>query len=249
MIYVWVRATLDWADEDAFWSQVDAMPRLRPRVEVWNATLNMPFHLFRHRVREIAVTNHSRIHEAAVREDWDEIPDGARVVPTDDDDWFSPELARSLERTWGDAPGVHWNPLWLGVPADFAHWRYAARRALLPFTPPHWTCDTNNYALVKRPGTRIVAESHPDANEHFNGAWHADVRRVSGRLSINNRTLASQTSLRRTMRRGEIDGPRLLERLRAYKRLYRGWRLQRVPGWSRPYVAMMAELMAEIEPA
>lgn len=241
-----MRKTVDWLDEDAFWRQVE--PRFRPRAELWNEAISMPFHVFRHRVKEIAASNLSRVEGAPIAA-WDEIPDGARVVSVDDDDWFAPNLAEVLEREWGDARGVHWNPLWIGVPSDLGHRIYATRRSLLPFTPPHWTCDTNNYGLVKGPESRPLAERHEVATDWFDGPGRSAVRRIPGRLSVNNRTLGSQTSLRPTARRGELTRARLLRRLARYKRLYRRRRWPPEPDWARPYMAMMADLMDELEPS
>jgi hypothetical protein len=245
VIYICVRRTLDWEDEAASWAQLQ--PRLKPRVELWNSTINMPFHVFRHRVRAIAALNHSRV-ENAVCAEWDEIPDGGRVVPVDDDDWFAPNLAQILERQWGSARGVWWNPRWIGVPADLGHRIYATRRALLPFTPAHWTCDTNNYAVVKDEESRTLLTSHVAATDWFDGPGREAVTRIKGRPSINNRTLGSQTSLRPTARHGEIDRSRLLQRLRRYKALYRRRRWPREPAWSRPYMTMMGQLMDKLEP-
>lgn len=245
MIHFWVRATVDWLDEDAFWAQV--APRFKPRAELWNEVLDMPFHVFRHRVKEIAVWNLSHVRGATVVGAWDEIPDGARVLPVDDDDWFAPDLAEILDREWSDALGVHWNPFWLGIPSDLGHYMYATRRRLFPFTAPHWTCDTNNYGLVKNPQARQLAVNHSHATEWFDGPGRDRVRKIAGRLSINNRTLGSQTSLRPTIRRGELNRTRLLRRLARYKRLYR----RRPPGrpsWASRYVDRMADLMDELEP-
>ena len=246
MIHFWVRATVDWLDEDAFWAQ--APPRFKPRAELWNEVLGMPFHVFRHRVKEIAAWNLSHVRGATVTGDWDEIPDGARVLPVDDDDWFAPGLAEILEREWCEAPGVHWNLFWLGVPSDLGHYVYATRRRLLPFTPLHWTCDTNNYGLVKTPEAKQLAVNHEDATEWFDGAGRDRVKRIAGCLSVNNRSLGSQTSLRPSHQRGELDRARLLRRLARYKRLYRR-RLPGRPSWARPYTDRMAELMDELEPA
>lgn len=239
-----MRATVDWEDEEAVLAQVPA--RFRPRMELWNSTIDMPFHLFRHRVKAIAALNLSRV-ENVVHTDWEEIPDGARVVPVDDDDWFAPNLAEVLEREWGSARGVSWAPSWIGVPADFGHRRYLIRRGLLPFTPPHLTCDTNNYALVKGPGSRPLAESHEVATEWFDGPGRESVKRLGQRISLHNRNLGSQTSMRPTKRRGELTPERLLRRLRRHQSLYRRRRWHRDPAWARPYVAMMAELMDELE--
>jgi hypothetical protein len=246
VIHVWVRSTLDWLDEDAFWAQVPS--RFKRRVELWNDVLDMPFHVFRHQVKEIAAWNLSHMRDAVVTSDWEEIPDGARVLPVDDDDWFSPDLPEILDREWSDALGVHWNPFWLGVPSDAGHYVYATRRRLFPSTPLHWTCDTNNYGLVKTPQAKQLALDHADATDWFDGAGRDRVRRIAGRLSINNRTLGSQTSMRPASRRGELDRARLLRRLARYKRLYRRT-LPGRPPWARPYVARMAELMDQVDPA
>jgi hypothetical protein len=246
MIYIWVRQTVDWLDEDAFWAQVP--PRFKPRAEVWNANLNMPFHLFRHRVRQIAELNLSRVEGATVVAEWDEIPDGAQVVPVDDDDWFAPDLAAVLGAEWDAEPGVHWTGSWIGIPSEFGHRVHLVRRALLPFTRPLWTCESNNYAMLKGQDNRAELAEHGVACEWFDGPGQGAVKKIGRRLSVNNRTLGSQTSLRPTKRRGEIDRARLLQRLRRYKRLYRRPPWGRGLGWCRPYMAMMDELMRELEP-
>jgi hypothetical protein len=250
VIYIWLRGTVDWEDEEAFWAQVQS--RFRPTAELWNSTFNVPFHLFRHRVREIAALNLSRVENVVLAE-WEEIPDGERVVPVDDDDWFAPNLVEVLEREWRLERGITWTPSWIGVPTDLGQRIYLIRRGLLPFTPPHWTCDTNNYALVKGPGSRPLLASHVRASEWFDGPGREVVGRIrSQRLSIGNRTIASQTSLRSLgprARRGEMTRRRLLGRFRRYRKLYRRrLRWGRLPDWARPYVARMAELMDELEP-
>lgn len=78
------------------------------------------------------------------------------------------------------------------------------------------------------------------------GPGRARVAEIKTQLSINNRTLASQTSLRPTERPGELDRERLLRRLHRYRQIYRRRRWWRDPAWSRPYVAMMAALMDEV---
>lgn len=42
MVYIWVRSTADWHDEEAFLAQVQA--RFRPTLEVWHETFEMPYH-------------------------------------------------------------------------------------------------------------------------------------------------------------------------------------------------------------
>jgi hypothetical protein len=245
VIYIWTRATLDWRDEEAFWAQAPA--RFKPRAELWNSTLNMPYHLFRQRVKEIAELNLSRVGNV-IRAPWEEIPDGARVVPVDDDDWFAPNLAEVLEREWGHEPGFSWTGTWIGVPSVLGHRVHLIRRALLPFTRPYWICESNNYGMVKRPGTRPLLAEHGLACDWFDGPGRGSVKRIGERLNVTSRHLGSQTSLRPTPRHGELDRARLLRRLRKYKRLYRRPPWGSGLGWCRPYLAMMADLMDELEP-
>ena len=244
MIYIWLRTDVDWDDEAAFLAQCTA--DFRPRLARWNETFAMPFHVFRGRVAAIATASRAAV-EGATCAPWEEIPDGAVMLPVDDDDWFAPDLAEILDREWSDALGVHWNPFWLGVPSDLGHYIYATRRRLLPFTPLKWTCDTNNYGLLKTPQARPLAVDHLAAADWFDGLDRDRVRRIAGRPSINSRTLGSQTSLRPAFRRGELDRPRLLRRLTRYKRLYRR-RLPGRPTWAGRYVDRMADLMDELEP-
>jgi hypothetical protein len=89
MIYIWVRETTDWEDEQAFLAQL--RPHLRQKVEAWNETFDMPFHTFRLRVREIARLNLSRV-EGAERAEWDEIPQGGLVLPVEAHPPRAPDL-------------------------------------------------------------------------------------------------------------------------------------------------------------
>jgi hypothetical protein len=243
MIYLWVRRTLDWEDEAAFWAQIHE--RDRPGVEAWNATLNMPFHLFRHRVREIAALNQSRVQDVE-HADWDAIPEGSLVLPVDDDDWFAPEIAAVLAaRLDGEAIGCRWPSTWVEVPLDLGHRLHLLAHRRLG-RPLKFLCTTNNYALVKRADNRELLRNHVEASRWFEARLKepggGGVRGLDARLSVANRNLGSSTVLQR------IDRPaELLRRLGPYRRLY-----HREPrtelAWARPYVTMMAELMDDLEP-
>jgi len=240
-VYIWIRATLDW-DDPAVVDRVDAA--FRPKLETWNRTFTLSYQQFRSRLRRIAADNLSHVEGVTTTRDWDAIPDGAVVLPVDDDDWFAPDVARALcESHDAAAVAYRWPSTFLEVPTTIGHHVHLARRAVAPWTPPKQFCTTNNYALVKEPAVRALAENHMRAGEALRDA--PGVRQLPGRLSVMNRSLASQTTighLRPAVTRGH-----LLRKHRRYARLY-GRAQEGMPAWSRPYVRMMRDLMLEIRP-
>jgi hypothetical protein len=233
---------VSWDDEEVFLAQVPEA--FRPKVEVWNETFTMPFHVFRAEVRRIAERNHSAVR-GAVCLDWDEIPDGALVLPVDDDDWFAPDIGETLLRHRDrDADAYRWPSSFLEVPIGLGHELYVLRRRVFPDARPRWSCTTNNYALVKRDGARELAENHMLASAWVDGSPPGAVGWISARLSLQNRTLAFQTSL--AFGRPEVTRSQILRRHRRYRRLYRRWD---APGlaWARPYVEMIGALTERLE--
>jgi hypothetical protein len=220
--------------------------RPQPRLDLWNDTFNISYQRFRQRVREIAELNHSRV-DGAVRADWDQIPDGALVIPTDDDDWFSPDAARILEtEVVPSVRGYLWTSRWIEVPINVGHRLYLMRRRLLPFIPPKWTCNAN-YAMLKDAEAKEILGSHITASRWFEQRLsNGKAKRVDGELSLVNRTLASSTSLRAGHPPYRLSRAELVRKFRRYKRLYHQFDTSGLD-WCRPYVTMMAELMDQLE--
>jgi hypothetical protein len=243
LIYIWVRRTLDWAHA----THEAIVPSMQPKVHVWDATFNIPYHAFRDRVAQIAELNHSRV-EGAIRAGWDEIPDGALVLPVDDDDWFAPHAASVLDRAIDpEVTSFVWASSWIELPISPRHHFWLMRRRLGLPAPHGWTCTTNNYALVKGAGEKTVFRDHRAASRSFKARLKAadrTVKQLDARLSVTNRTLASMTALQ--PRRRTITRSLLIRKFRRYKRLY-DEPLPPELGWCRPYVSMMSELMSGLE--
>lgn len=238
MIYLWVRRTTDWDDEALFRRQL--APAFAPRVALWDATFTIPYREFRSELKRIAAANLSRVRDAVVAA-WDEIPEGAWVVPVDDDDWFAPDLARHLGPVAG-GEGCRWSASFLEVPIDWGHRLALWRRRLFPGARLKWTCATNNYALPKTAANEPLLTSHVAASRWCD-AQAGGMAVLPQRLSLMNRSLASQTTLH--FRRPRLSRATLLARWQAYRTLYAPPREPEL-AWSAPEVARMAALMASL---
>ncbi len=162
MVYLVIRKTTDWNDARVFAAQIPA--GFAPTVELWDATLTLPYRIFRRELKRIAALTWSRVAGAALVPRHD-IPSDGIVVPTDDDDWFSPHLASVLIAHVDDSRvGYHWPSRYLEVPIDFRHRLGRMRRRIFPRTPPQWLCTTNNYALVQRAETMPLLDGHMAAS-------------------------------------------------------------------------------------
>lgn len=240
-MYIVVRRTTDWTSEAVVRAQLP--DGFAPLVELWNDTFDMPFHRFRYELKQITALNHSRV-EGAVTAALEDVPEGALIAPTDDDDWFAPELAKALHDNREDQySGYRWSSRFLEVPPNLDQRLGALRRKLFPSTPLRWICTTNNHAIVNRAGIGDLVASHIRASEWFS-AHDAAVKALDVSLSLQNRNLSSQTTL--LFRSGTtMTRWRLLLKYRQYKALYKK---APMPGldWCHPYIARMAELMEEL---
>jgi hypothetical protein len=239
-IHVCVRATLDWWDRECVETHI--LPQFRPKLEAWNATFDMPYHVFRARLRQIALLNVSLV-EGATCSAISEVGSGDVIVPIDDDDWLAPDLVGRLRSEYEPTVRCY---LWTReVIEPISSLRYRLERLArrLGRRDP-LLCRTNNYAVVSEPELIQAALSHGHASRYFAARPPSEIRRMTGTLAIQNRTLASQTTL--AWRRPSIGREELANLLHRYKRLYASWKLAPELSWARPYVDMMAELMQDI---
>ncbi len=235
MIHLVVRRTTDWDNEAEVRAQIPE--RLRSVVALWNKTFDIPYHAFRSELKHIAQLNLARV-VGAVSIPRDQIPAGAIVVPSDDDDWFAPNLATVLEtQVEVLCSGYYWPSRFIEVPISLPHRLSLLRRQIFPQTQPKWRCTTNNYAIVMRPEMSTLIDNHIEASRWF-VAHPRSVKALNEPLSVMNRTLASITTLRSNPSRRE-----LVWKYERYKKLYDAG----VPpdlSWAEPYVEMMNNLMA-----
>jgi hypothetical protein len=189
----------------------------------------------------MAAANHAQV-EGAVSTTLEDVPPGGLIAPVDDDDWFSPEMARVVAGNRDEFHrGYRWPSRFLEVPPNFDQWLGAWRRYLIPSTPLMWLCTTNNHAVDKIPEIVAVAASHIKATEWF-VANEGLVKVLDIPLSLQNRNIASQTAL--LFRRGStMTRSKLVRRHRQYRALYRR-PPRELPPWCRPWIGKMAELMA-----
>jgi hypothetical protein len=240
-LHIWVRQTVDWEDEAAFEAQLD--PEFRPRVERWNEVFSMPFNRFRARVKSIAARN---LEATGIpRTAWDDIPAEALVLPVDDDDWFAPNIGDRLAACLdASSPGAYWLSAWLERPTSLSHNKAKMRMKFNP-SLPRARLTTNNYALFKGLAPREAFVDHLEGSDWVDETLDCrGVRCIDEPLSLANRSIASQTSLR--MGLSVPTRAMLVWKHRRYRTLYRK---RPKPGleWAAPYIDEMDALMRELK--
>jgi hypothetical protein len=246
-IHICLRPTLDWSDRDLV--EKNLFEIFRYRYELWNKTFTVPYHLFRHRLKTISQANLRRVRGATLTP-FEQTPTGVLAVPVDDDDWFAPDLAERLAAAW--TPGVvgyWWDKCTLKAPQEhllirLSRWIRGVR--LHEGARKRYTCASNNYAMIHdgTPESLNRINRHGSASRHFD-ANPAVIRRLPGRMSIQNKSLASQTTL--VFRQSIISRRKLLRRFNRYKNFYRDLRMPDDLAWAQPCVVEMDQLMREIE--
>jgi hypothetical protein len=235
--HLFVRRTTDWSDENVFGAQLE--PAFAPKVETWDGAFRMPYRVFRNELAKIASENHAALgcHRTDV---WDDIPIGAIVLPSDDDDWFAPHLLSRIASVIGPGDlGCLWTQSVLEVPINFLHGVNLIARRIVPSIAPKWLCATNNYAFRKTDAAKALI-GHMGASKAF-GSPDFQVVEISERLSLHNRTLASITSMAFNKKR--MSASELQRKACKYRRLYASPQLPRGLEWAASGIRRMAELM------
>jgi hypothetical protein len=200
---------------------------------VWNNAFRMSYFNFRAKLQALVRDNWNAVEGATVAPPGKlPLPPGFKVVvPVDDDDFFSPDLAFHLVRTM--TPLVHWWEAKLGAGSlniDKRPNRYA----------------TNQYALrgeAIKPGWLY--------HHWFVHTLRGKTRNINRFLSLNNKTVASLGVLvpNRTsyFNFRAMTKPNRIGRLRGIAK--KGTRVPEVPPgleWAKPYIERVAELHQEL---
>lgn len=234
---------MDWNNEKVFLAQLKE--KFRPKVETWNNTFDMPYHIFRREIKHIAQLNLSRVENAGLA-DLDEVPQGEIIIPIDDDDWLSPQVANVLtEKIEPEKEGYYWHKDYINRPPTIP---IKIFRFLLPKVAAkrggQWPCSTNNYAFTNNYNLASSVFTHDGAKYYFD-AYGSKMKKIDQHLSIMNRTIASQTS----MNPGKQNTSKrlLLKYYYLYTKMYERIQLPNHE-WCNPYLSMMSDVMHELKP-
>lgn len=238
-VHLYIRETLDWGNEALVEERL--IPDFRFRVDAWNATFTMPYRIFRMRLKAIAQSSLARVQGATLSA-LEDIRPGDLIVPLDDDDWVAPDLAVRLQAAYEPGVGRY---LWHRELVEPVTWLHDLRRRFARFRgrPTANICKTNNYAVVNTPELRPLTAHHTTACQYFD--QHPDgVKRIAATLAVQNRNVASQTTLRKALS-SPADRHKLAALVEEHRPLYTR-RLRRDLRWARPYFDEMVTLMAEL---
>jgi hypothetical protein len=146
----------------------------------WDSIFRFSFSEFRRSVNEIRVFNRQRIGfdvEYGI-DDYPWFPEEGIILPTDDDDWFSPLLPEVLEAvTFSKAARWHYT----------AYWQDQWEVIEPPYPAGYWKFQTNNYAL------QMPCQQSWLGNEFAEHDLPGHDVYVDQALSVHNKHLASQT--------------------------------------------------------
>jgi len=196
---------------------VDSFIRM---VEIWNSTLKLSYFQYRHHIKEIAVRSWRSIHGARVitETELNSIQDGL-LLAVDDDDWFAPEIVRSIH-------SYPRNDLYIWDSAAWWPGRYAERHVLRRKE----ICFTNNFAF----SIRVLKLRRLNMREHtaFTQLFRSWVPcHIKQPLSMTHKSMASFSVLRRMQSGQQLK--RMFKQL-IYPQIY--------PAWATPYVEAVREL-------
>jgi hypothetical protein len=196
-ITCYIRRTKLWAERYEHSGEWISTWRADHVAACWDSVFNVTYADFRRRLHGIQVENLGDVGFDAVLSQYEYEPSGGIFVPTDDDDWFHPEL---LDYLRGSAPGpvIYWNF------ANFTEGRVVIQNPALEEIK--FDFESNNYAL-RSPQDERLLKDHTHADRKLrNTGLHVDAN-----YSVHNRTMASLGLLKERFDRSEDHKGALIE--------------------------------------
>lgn len=136
-VILFLRRVQDW-ENDSLEDMVftDELPAPHDTVRTWNNTFAIDYFDFRSKLQKISFDNWSHLNAEVQIKELHDIQDDDWIVPTDDDDWFHPDLPDHLLSV--DSDVVYWNCLvhQIAYSTDLSQWHDF-----------HEEFCTNNYAI------------------------------------------------------------------------------------------------------
>jgi hypothetical protein len=140
-----------------------------PMIKTWNLYIRPSFWEYRRRIKEIAKDSWDEVGDKLYVENADkmlkEASDGDVIIPTDDDDWFAPQLRKFLLSSTEDM--VHWNAI---CHKTIRHPRGDGRHNLHIWHDYHEMLCSNTYSFraellkgMKRKDAYLALNSHTRA--------------------------------------------------------------------------------------
>ena len=220
----YIRRTKKWAEQYEFSDIYDDFWKASHIAKVWNETFNIDYINFR---KQLGLIQQENIREVAfdnIVNQYDYVGNNSTiVVPTDDDDWYHPDVVFILREHC--KPVMFWN---------FLNYNQGAITLYDSLHKPElFQFESNNYAVIK-PDENVLKD-HVVADQKLrNKGFYIDAC-----LSMHNRSLAS-LSLLKPLLSGDFKS----ELLRLYDK-YRQQPTGDVPSYFCKYIDKMLKIYRE----
>lgn len=174
-------------------------PKFKAFVKLWNETFNLSYFRCREQIYKIALENWKVVEDVdSISVRWRRFAERARpgdlILPTDDDDWFRPDIVQRIKRHLQDGTRIiGWNEIrltatWDGLQCQLRGNANTERGARLY---------TNSYGFVMDADLKQNGwiKNHSFASWAANGRHRDKYRPIDDLLVANNKHLLSLTTI------------------------------------------------------
>lgn len=178
----YIRRSREWAESYRFSDEHIKVWNVEQVSATWNDLFNIRYVDFRRRLHQIQRDNFADVPFSSIinQYDYDPCVDYGRVVPTDDDDWFHPDVVAAVRES--DDTLVYWN--FVNFTEGVITVQDSTREAV--------QFESNNYAM-RGVSDEMLLRYHARVNAACRNRAGTHIDRC---LSMHNRTMASLGLLR-----------------------------------------------------